>query len=515
MLYDALFSSVQSHIISHDLARSRNSIFRRGRSHLVVLLSIIAFFYVGTIRSGHVWGDDFAMYVHHARNIVEGRPYADTGYIYNPAVPVYGPRTYPPVFPLMLAPLYRAFGMNLIPMKLEQVILFVLTLLIVYRFWEPDLPPAYLLALVAILGFNPQFWAAKDMVLSDLPFLFFFYLAALLWRLAPHHGRHWWLWAIGSGMVVALAVGTRSAGVALVAGILLYDLIQFRKITRFTAVALAVWLASQLLQSRLSGSGAGSYLGQHVRPSSQTIALNLLEYSRALAGFWVASTQNAFSFLLLGVVLILAAAGLFFQYKRGFTILEAFLVPYLGVMLLWPFAIGIRAMFPLIPWMVFLALLGLQGFAEKIQPKYSSAAAWALLISIAVPYLFAYHKTDFGPIHQDVGSSEFTRLCDAVRTDTDPHDVLIYYRARALSLYTGRAASTYNSLGSELELSGYVRNIHAAYLVTTTAFSDDHGFLADYVRRHSSTLELAYQNPTFRLYRVHQPELLTATGSPQ
>ena len=41
------------------------------------LLAIITAFHVATVREGHLWGDDFAMYIHHAQNIVEGRPYAE------------------------------------------------------------------------------------------------------------------------------------------------------------------------------------------------------------------------------------------------------------------------------------------------------------------------------------------------------------------------------------------------------------------------------------------------------
>ena len=50
-----------------------------------VLFIVIA--QVLTVREGHNWGGDFAQYILHARNIVEGRPYAQTGYIYNPSNP--------------------------------------------------------------------------------------------------------------------------------------------------------------------------------------------------------------------------------------------------------------------------------------------------------------------------------------------------------------------------------------------------------------------------------------------
>jgi 4-amino-4-deoxy-L-arabinose transferase-like glycosyltransferase len=470
---------------------------------LACLLAVIALFYTATIRPGHIWGDDFAMYVHHAQNIVEGQPYADTGYLFNPHAPV-SPRMYPPVFPLLLAPVYRLFGLDLVPMKLEQVVFFVVTLAAVYAFWLRDLGKKYALALVAILGFSPVFWDAKDNVLSDFPFLLFFYVVALLVRWAPRNQPGWWRWAILIGFALYLAIGTRTAGIALIAGLLLYDVLKFHVITRLTLIALLVWAALLLLQFRLVGSSVGSYDG-HLQPTLQTVGANLISYPRTLAGFWVASTRNSFSFFILGIVAGLTLAGIFFQSKRGLTIVEALVAPYMAMVILWPFSPGIRVVFPLLPWIVFLALTGLRGLGTKFAPRYSSAALCGLLLLISVPYGAAYRKADFGPIRQSNGSPEFNQLCQAVRDRTASDDVLIYYRARALSLYTGRTASSYNYRGTEQELRLYARNIHASYLITTNAFDTDHGFLERYAGHSSFSLELTYQNANFKLYRILSP----------
>jgi hypothetical protein len=69
---------------------------------VLLLLAVLALIYVATIRRGHLWGDDFALYISHARNLATGQPYAQTGYIYNPSVVNYSPRSYPPIFPLLL-----------------------------------------------------------------------------------------------------------------------------------------------------------------------------------------------------------------------------------------------------------------------------------------------------------------------------------------------------------------------------------------------------------------------------
>lgn len=478
------------------------------------VLGAIAIFYSATVRPGHLWADDFAMYVHHAQNIVEGRPYAETGYIYNPRVPAYSPGMYPPVFPLLLAPSYQLFGLNLLPMKLEQVAFFLLALAAAYLLWRRDVGSRYALALIAILGFSPVFWSAKDSVLSDLPFLFFFYLAALIAQLAPRNGKRWWAWAVILGLTVYTALGTRAAGIALIPGLLLYDTLRQRKVTRFTAIAVMISVVLAVLQNYFIGSAPGGYVQQAHAITMHTILFNLAEYSRVLAGFWIASVRNVFSFVVLAIVTLLTLAGVLYRYKRGISIIEALLVPYLGILLLWPYAAGVRAVFPVIPWIVFLALTGLRGFSERFVRNYAWAATWGFLLLLAISFAERYRVIDFGPIRENQGLPEFNQLCETVRNQSAPEDVFVYFRARALALYTGRAASTYNHRGTETDLEQDLQKIHAAYLITTSAFDEDGGFLRRYVQNHSEKFDLKYQNAKFNMYRIRTPRDAASASSP-
>ena len=255
-----ILRSIRRALHSREARSTEYPLVVREKIYILALLAAIGVFHAATVRQGHIWSDDFAMYVHHAQNIVEGRPYAETGYIYNPSFPVYGPRFYPPTYPLLLAPIYGIFGLNLIPMKLEQVLFLVLALIAIYAHWKRDLGPGYTLALVALLGFNPEFWVAKDNVLSDIPFLFFFYLTALLVRNARRDSAGWRRWSAVIGLVTYLAISTRNVGVALGAGLLLYDVLRLRTITRFTAVSIMVCAGFLVLQPHIVGVGPGGYL---------------------------------------------------------------------------------------------------------------------------------------------------------------------------------------------------------------------------------------------------------------
>jgi hypothetical protein len=472
----------------------------REKIYILALFVAIAIFHAATVRQGHIWADDFAMYVHHAQNIVEGRPYVDTGYIYNPSFPVYGPKFYPPIFPLLLTPSYRIWGLNLIPMKLEQVLFLLLTLFAVYAYWKRDLGPGYTLALVAILGFAPAFWVAKDNVLSDIPFLFFFYLTALLIRDTLRASAGWWRWSAVIGLAIYLAIGTRTVGIALVAGLVFYDALQLRTITRPRAVSIVVCAAFLVLQPYIIGVGHGGYPCQ--LPTLHTIARNVAAYTRVLAAFWVGSVRNSFAYIVIALFAALVLAGFLFQWKRGITFVEAAIVPYLTIIVLWPFSDGVRAVFPVVPWIGYLAISGCKDLAKKLDPRYSRAAAWALVLLVAVPYVQFYRHVDFGPIRQTAGLPEFNQVCQAVRDNTSPQDAIIYFRARALSLYTGRPASAYNYMGRDEELWQWAGHIHAKYFLTTNAFDEDRGFLLRFVQNNSRNLDLVYENANFKLYRI-------------
>jgi hypothetical protein len=130
----------------------------RKKALITGMISMIGVIHLATLRGGHEWGDDFSLYVAHARNIAEGRPYADTGYVYNPANPTLSPRTYPPTFPLLLVPVYVVFGMNLTAMKAFVVLLFTAMLGVLALLFQRRLPLPYVLGGLAVFALNPFVW---------------------------------------------------------------------------------------------------------------------------------------------------------------------------------------------------------------------------------------------------------------------------------------------------------------------------------------------------------------------
>ena len=477
-----------------------------------LLVAAVAIFYIATIRDGNFWADDYALYVHHALNIVEGRAYAATGYIYNRDVPDYSPRAYPPVFPLLLAPIYWVYGLNFHAMKVEEIVFFLLSLVAVTAYWNRDLKWPYLLVFIAVLGFNPHFWSLKDSVVADIPFLLFFYLTALVAARSRREGHRWREWAVLTGILLYLCIGTRTIGLTITMGLVFYDLVKYRKLTRFVVTAVGVCFALILAQRMIIGAGEQSYADQ-LHPSSTTLLANVHEYMSAFVGLWGQPWGRTASITVFAVTTCLAALGMRKHLAKGLTTVEAFLVPYLVVVWLWPSPQGLRFLLPLIPFYIFLVFLGLEEFVKFAEHSKVKMVAAVPVLVIALSYATFFRYANYGAIHQTDGRPSFNDLCKFIRVNTSPADVFIFRRSRALSLFTARSAGVY-SLNQPDQLSGDLDRFNAAYIVASPLFEEDRRVLIPFVHSDLSQLNEVYENSDFQVYRVHR-SVDTGRDSPQ
>jgi hypothetical protein len=449
---------------------------------LVFLLSSLFLFDSFTLRAGHHWGDDYALYIHHAENIASGNSYANTGYIYNPYYPQYSPQIYPPVFPLLLSPIYKIFGMNLTAMKMEEVVFFVGALAVLFALFRDLLPLPHLLFLVAIIGFNPFFWNSKDEIGSDIPFLFFLLLAALLVerRKAP----------ILAGLVAYLAIGTRTVGVVLLPAILIHELLRERRITRYAATLCATAVALLALQAALlRGDSAHSYMDQ-LRPTLHTVGANISTYSQELETLW-ATPSHGLSVLLYASMCVLALAG---ASGRQPVFLALFAVLYGLAVLLWPTNQGIRFLIPLVPLYVLYAVRGMQ--------RLGRLATVSVGIALLVGYLADYRTENFDTIPEANGRPTFVEMCSYLRENTLPDDRVAFNRARSLSLFTDRAASAYQQTSNPDDLWRYWKDQGIRYVVVSGLFEKDKRIVAPTIDLHSADVELRYANHDFKVYRI-------------
>ena len=474
-------------------------------SFLLLLFLLVAIFFFLTIRFGEEWGDDFAMYIHHAENIATGRPYAATGYIYNPHEPDYGPLTYPPIYPLFLAPVIRVFGLNLTAMKAEQIVFFLIAFVLIYIYFRRELPFPHLLVFLAIIAFNPFFWGFKDAVGSDFLFLVFFFSTAILIERSPRAESSWPGWALLTGICLYACIGTRTIGLMLLPGFVAWELLRWRKITGFLAVSFLVCLAGLLIQRELVSTGETSYADQF-HPTIKAVLANIDEYKAALVGLWPRSAGKPLSWLLFCLVSLLAAVELFSRLRRRqWTVMEPLLFFYLVIVLLWPANQGIRFLLPAIPLYLCYALLGIATITRSQSLLMRRGIFAGLLFLIAANYIGDYRQENFGTIRQTIGLSSFNDLCQYIGMNSSPTDVFVFNRARALSLFTNRPAAVYflsGHLNETQEQWRWFQQIHARYIVVSDLFENDREFFKPSLQPFQADLLPVYRNPDFILYRI-------------
>ena len=399
------------------------------------VLILIGIFYTLTIRDGHNWGGDFSMYIHHAKNIVEGIDYQDTGFIYNPYFRNISPTAYPPVFPLLLSIVYNFFNLNFTAMKIEIIIIFILSLYIIYLTFKDELPFQYTFIILIIIGFNPYFWDFKDNILSDIPFLLFTYLSFFsikkvyqksksLKKMIPY--------IILVSILIYLSYATKSVGLIIIPCLIIYELIKFKRLTAFTILVTIFFIVLMVIQNIFVQSSQ-AYLDQFVF-NIKIIFSNIVSYSIAITELYDNGYILIISYVLSIIISGLALFGYIERVKKNITIYEIFFPLYLLVILIWPFYQGLRFLFPIIPLYFFYAFIGIRKTNIFKKVKIEKSIFIILIIIIIFSYIGKYTKLDYGPIDNGATKKEAVELFDYIKDKTGKEAIFIFRKPRVLAL---------------------------------------------------------------------------------
>jgi len=495
---------------------------------------LVGIFYLLTLRQGHSWGDDFSMYIRHAKNLVEGVNYEETGYIYNPEQSI-APTAYPPIFPLLLVPIYQWFGVNLQLMKVEGVLFFVASLYLIFLIFKDDFANLYIIPGILLIGMNPFFWDHKDSISSDLAFIFFTYLC--LYIIYKHFSRSQSPSSnLGSSLVtghlIYLSYGTRSLGILLIPSLLIYDFLKNRRISLFSIQVVFIFFILVIIQTFLLHTSK-SYTSQffHTAHLLRIILRDLLMYIITVYDvfnpdiFFNNSINIVVSTALVLFTAVLAAAGFTSRAMHRLTIIEIFIPLYLAAIILWPFWEGLRFLFPLIPFYFFYMFVGIESIAPTPHQRIQHIASLGIILLISVLYVHQYSRMDFGPVHGGIAEQASVELFNFIKRQTHEQDVLIFVKPRALALYTGRSAAINHRPRDDAALWNFFRDIHATYLIigppgplvgsslvqdialslhpTTSVFSrGELRFLQQLVAKYPNDFQEVYTNAHFQVYKI-------------
>ena len=369
----------------------------------VLTISLLFIFWVATETYGHNWGGDFSQYIHHAMNLVDGKAYANIGYIHN-TFSFVGPSIYPPVFPLTLAPVYALFGFNLFAFKVLVALFFFTALYFATIMFTEKLSKVYQFAFVVLLALNPYFWDLKSQILSDYLFMLIVFVTLLVLnkrytKLAKGYRddkNKSWGYASLIGLLFYLSYSTREIGIVFVPTILCFELFHFRKISLVTGFALLVFVVLTSLEHKVidpptrnveraeritilaesyKQSGAdSSHIGFIVTDLSQ-IKRQVKKYYHALRWqLWPHNPASLFerraSQMALLIFLIFAVGGYFRAVYIGPGLFEIFAAGYMAILVLFGGFQDLRYMIPVVP---ILFLYGFKLHQDLLKTKYKQA----------------------------------------------------------------------------------------------------------------------------------------------
>lgn len=459
---------------------------------VLALLGAIVVAYFSTIRTGHDWGGDFSMYVMNARNLLEGRPYAETGYDYDPRVTV-GPRAYPPGFPALLALPIAIHGLDFEAIKRYMVAAPIAFLLLLYALARRRMAMGFALAATALTAASPMLWDIKERLLSDVPFLGWLFVTFVVADRADRQSKlrsNPYLAGLALGLLVSACIATRTIGLVLIPALIALDGFRLRKVQIRTLVALAIvatyWavqatmldLGSDYLRlAQTLNSARGGATGWHI-PDLDLMSLpaRLLALPGDLSIFWTwGNPGDPRTIAPTALVGLSALYGVWAAWRRGPSLPDVFAPLYLGALLVLPAGLGTegRLYLPLQGLLYVYAASGLYVVFCQFQQIWrrtwwSIVPALAICVALISSYERSYGRLNYATFAHGPLAPEAVQAFSFIRNNTATDSRFVFSKPRVLALFAERRTRSFPDGLSRDELQRYISGTDSGYLLVHT-----------------------------------------------
>lgn len=480
---------------------------------LVMFLGLSASLGVLSLTQGHAWGDDFAGYIMQAQSIVRGN---EQDFVNKNAFTItkssflIGPVAYPWGYPLILAPVYAASGLNLISLKMPDLFFFLSFLVCLFFFYQRNMSSKESLLLMGAFAFHPVFLAFLDQILSDIPYLFFSLLALLVMDAYFINGNGASRNVFGVLLLGALFYATffiRTPGLILFATYMTMLIIRFwavrwnrqhiEYVLRDTIILCLVFGVLWLLSDLAFPGGQKAYISEYSSFTLDTVKVNSIYY------FWLFGHfldqliyWKPIFFLLLAFFSIGVCTGL----ERDKTILAYFGISIL-VLITYPSLNGVRFIFPLLPLFIYFSFQGMKEVAFSLKAGYRRVAygmiyvfwsmmiAFFLITSVINAYSNWYNKGVIaGPFDSySLATYQF------IENNTSPDSIIVFFKPRIMRLMTNRNTLAIDNC-KQLKMGDFD--------VIDKPIGADGQVPNEAVSQCSIQMKQVYENPEFVIYQI-------------
>ncbi len=466
----------------------------RGAVLAVALFALARSFQEG----GHPWGDDYALYINQARGLADGTLWnvvADNRFaLSNSAWSTFSPIAYPWGFPLLLFPLVSIFGLNFGVLKLVPTIAYVAMSLLMLGLTRRRFDRVGSTLVTLIVALNSWFISSTDAVLSDIVFIAIALGSLSLIDAAWRHNR---VLIRNDRLMVAAAVTmgfafhVRREGLGLFLALAAIQLVASRatgthRPSRPSIVIPWLWLfatvigvhlilPAPLLATRAPGGGL------------RAIPSNLQWYAPRFAellGLKTAGNEpiSLLSSHLLGVVLAWTVAiagviglvasliGLFRRQSSAPIHIAAAAIGIGALVLITPYHEQ-RHMYTPFVLLLIIAAYGLHTLGALTGRHLASSIAICLVFigpacgTLQMTASSLRYHVDYDYVHWGPEDPAVAELFDAITRLTDERDVVVFFQARSMNLFTHRRAIQGNNVDMMVDRGDwYAQEIGSDYI---------------------------------------------------
>lgn len=419
---------------------------------------------------------DSASYIILAENLATGRGYVNSLY---PGDPI--ETQYPPLFPLLLAPLVKLVGRNYLALKLVPLVFGASAILVIFELLRRGVSREQALVVTLLTALNATYLSLATSILSETVYLFFSFLALIIVNQLAVSARSLKMLIIAA-LLLAASFYTRTIGISLIGASILFLLFRRHfKATFILAVVLAiplswwVWRNIQLgnpYVHHLLNSSIAAFGSKGGSMWTDRILHNLSRYAgkvvvNLIGGPDIARLDPYQPLKLIGSLLlsILFVLGFVREIRRGISLEIIYIIMYLGICAVWPYH-DARFLLPILPFVLSYVLLGAKSMFIRwpsIRQKAASSMAVILAVVSVIGCMRLVHqnRTQFYPPEM----ARYREACEWIRSNTDTDEAVLCRLPRLTAFWSDRKAWWYVGSNSWAEILETSSNIGASHLI--------------------------------------------------
>jgi len=430
-------------------------------------LLILFFFQLVFIDNYHNWGDDFSLYLHQAKSLVEGS--SSELHLINLDMMKHGkigPALYPMGFPLLISPLQK-LGCDLYFFKVVEIIFYILSLIILQKIYSKYLSEVESITLSLFYGIQKFYFFHTNNILSDIPAVFFALVVLYLYLNFDSASKNRFLFILKYILASLFLMCTRTNYLFLFFGFILIDstkLFSHNRNNKILYLNLAILFSFIILNTfvLVSDGKLESHeikkLFYHPADLLSIFHSNINYYIKLISYDTLKSKHNITNLFVLFLVL------LYVLYKKinsfeGFKYLLVYLrsemvtllilnFSVLSIYLIWPYTQGHRFVFFNLAFVPFFSYKFLKKILLK---KYFEIFCKSIALSSLVLWFFSFtfhQKQKNLLIYKDIpNSSNFNKCMNFIKTHTFPTDVILCNKPRVLHYFGDRRSYViYNNI---------------------------------------------------------------------